>query len=170
MITERHTLYTIPLLVGTIADIDNAKLVKDAMDNQHDRLSHDNTRSDYEDNHMPMSETLRIVFDTISQEVSQETGLILHRENYWAHIAWHNQSSTLHTHPPHNISAVYYPQVPKDSDSKIVFQWETGHSGHDRFWILPNNSQYIVFPSHLQHYVTRNESDNPRICISVNFT
>ena len=169
MIKEQLTLWKIPLLIGNIADVDNAQLVKTALENQNRRLNDDPTTSHYEDSEMPMSQHLETVFDTMTKEITDVSGNQLMRKTHWAHIQWHNQSCTLHSHPGYLVSAVYYPQVPKDSNSPIVFQWDTGFGGHDRSWFLPNNGDYYAFPSHLQHFVTRNESQSPRISISINF-
>ena len=170
MITEQLTLYKIPLVLGNIHNIDNSLLVHNALEHKDDRLSTDPTASHFEDTEMPMSSSLETVLDTIKAEIDEISGQELVRQNYWAHIQWYNQSCTLHNHPGSMVSAVYYPQIPKDCNSPIVFQWDTGFGRHDSWWQMPSTGDYFAFPSHLLHYVSRNMSkETPRISISVNF-
>ena len=169
MIKDQLILYKIPLAIGSIPDVDNAQLVNTALEHHSNRLSDDRTSSHYEDSQMPMSQCLETVFETIKRELQEIAGQRLMRKNHWAHIQWHNQSCTLHCHPGFLASAVYYPQIPEDCNSPIVFQWDTGFGNKDRRWVMPNDGDYFAFPSHLLHYVTRNESNSPRVSISVNF-
>lgn len=169
VIKEQLILYKIPLVIGSISDVDNAQLVNTALEYQSDRLSNERTNSHYEDSKMPMSPCLENVFETMKGELQEVSKQRLKRIDHWAHIQWHNQSSTLHCHPNSLVSAVYYPQIPEDCNSPIVFEWDMGLGKKDRRVVMPKDGDYFAFPCHLLHFVTRNESNTPRVSISVNF-
>jgi hypothetical protein len=75
----------------------------------------------------------------------------------------------IHNHgSPFNMSAVYYVSVPQNS-GKFVFQFKINDSIDNRMFINPIESYYILFPSSINHFVTRNNSDDLRISLSFNF-
>ena len=68
------------------------------------------------------------------------------------------------------VSAVLYVSVPEGSGN-LVFRPKLNHRYHG--WgattIKPEKGFYYMFPGYLDHYVTRNQSDNNRISFSINF-
>ena len=87
-----------------------------------------------------------------------------------------NESTNTHDHVDcfdiknsPDYSMVFYVQVPKDS-GKIVFQWPTNkYNQYKRWWYPPSVGHYLIFPSTLDHFVTKNNSKDHRIAISFNF-
>ena len=85
------------------------------------------------------------------------------------HIHEKNMSTQLHSHSGSFASGVVYISVPKGSGS-IVFRPNIDSSNKDRFLTSfpPKRGRYYVFPNYLDHYVTRNNSDEMRISLSFN--
>ena len=94
-----------------------------------------------------------------------------------------NNFNYAHTHGGSNISGIYYLSVPGDS-GKLLFnnpdktiQNLTFFDGpfksfneynSTQFEIIPKENLLVLFPSHIEHYVEPNKSDEPRISIAFN--
>ena len=90
--------------------------------------------------------------------------------NYWGHIHEKNMSTTLHNHFDSYVSAVCYVNVPVGSGS-IVFRPRLNQYDNSAYAtkFQPERGIYYMFPSYLDHFVTRNLSDDLRVSISFNF-
>ena len=66
-----------------------------------------------------------------------------------------------------DISGVYYVQVPENS-GKLVFEYNINQYQTKRFWVEPIVGNFFLFPSTLNHFVTKNMGDDLRISISFN--
>ena len=96
--------------------------------------------------------------------------------DYWININKTNDYNILHNHSNLPMSSVYYPYVPDDCESKLVFLRTDGGAYHPQ---LPKGSQsfsvdcktgkLILFSSYLFHNVTTNNSDKNRVSIAFNF-
>ena len=97
----------------------------------------------------------------------------------WGHIHEKNMSTRLHSHRPNYVSGVFYVSAPKGSGSIVFprrnlsprfreFSWKMGYNLRD-FIYEPKEGMFLLFPGYLEHYVTRNKSENLRISISFNF-
>ena len=73
-------------------------------------------------------------------------------------------STNKHSHRPADISAVVYLKVPPKA-GHIVF-WPTKDY---RYTIPPHKGRFLLFPSWIDHHVTRNLSEEPRVSVSINF-
>ena len=73
--------------------------------------------------------------------------------------------TTRHNHDEADevLSAVYYVRVPADSGDLILYDNEPASR------ITPQAGQLIFFPPHIDHEVTRNNSDEARLSIAINF-
>jgi uncharacterized protein (TIGR02466 family) len=100
---------------------------------------------------------------------------------YWININNKNGFNKSHIHPGSLFSSVIYIKVPKNS-GKIVFErnpLETfileQYCDEKNPFISPNISyepidkRVLIFPSYLSHYVEKNETDEDRISIAINF-
>ena len=108
------------------------------------------------------------------------------RASAWININSPGSYNVKHTHPNSHLSGVMWIKAPKDSGN-IVFDNPNGHQTHteinsynqefkDQFfvhhayWLPPIEGRMIIFPSHLQHGVNENNSNEDRISISFNVT
>jgi uncharacterized protein (TIGR02466 family) len=95
----------------------------------------------------------------------------------WVNIAMKGDYQEVHTHPKNHFSAVYYVSTP-DKCGNIVFKKENSMFPLDETSVplsfshceyVVEASKLLVFPSDLHHMVKANKSDEPRICIALNF-
>ena len=108
------------------------------------------------------------------------------RASAWININSPGSYNVKHTHPNSHLSGVMWIKAPKDSGN-IVFDNPNGHQTHteinsynqefkDQFfvyhsyWLPPIEGRMIIFPSHLQHEVEENKSNEDRISVSFNIT
>ena len=108
------------------------------------------------------------------------------RASAWININYPGSYNVKHTHPNSHLSGVMWIKAPKDSGN-IVFDNPLGHQTHteinsynqefkDQFfvhhayWLPPIEGRMIIFPSHLQHAVNENKSNEDRISVSFNIT
>ena len=106
------------------------------------------------------------------------------RASAWININSPGSYNVKHTHPNSHLSGVMWIKAPKDSGN-IVFDNPNGHQTHteinsynqefkDQFfvhhayWLPPIEGRMIIFPSHLQHEVEENKSNEDRISVSFN--
>ena len=108
------------------------------------------------------------------------------RASAWININSPGSYNVKHTHPNSHLSGVMWIKAPKDSGNN-VFDNPNGHQTHteinyynqefkDQFfvhhayWLPPIEGRMIIFPSHLQHAVNENKSNEDRISVSFNIT
>tara|TARA_X000001036_G_C20684750_1_gene807201 strand:- start:1598 stop:2182 length:585 start_codon:yes stop_codon:yes gene_type:complete len=102
----------------------------------------------------------------------------------WININNPGNYNHSHNHPGSDLSGVLWLKVPKDSGN-IVFEspnsfaqaklmeaysqkFKDEHTLHDWFFMQPQVGLLILFPSHLNHSVTKNDSDEDRISVAFN--
>jgi len=106
-------------------------------------------------------------------------------QNSWCNIHGPNEYSQIHYHGSSLISGVYYPILPKDSGNikfhrismynnlfsqSIRFEYnENNNVNSDSYEINVNEGTIVIFPSHLEHSVRKNNSDEKRYSIAFNF-
>ena len=97
----------------------------------------------------------------------------LNLKNYWAHVHEKRESSTLHDHYDPceglSLSGVYYVQL-LEGAGNLVFNIPESQHTRIRYQITPMVGQFFLFPTWLEHFVTRNYSEGFRISISFNWT
>jgi hypothetical protein len=128
-----------------------------------------------EDSDIPTHPEIEKMLNCINEIYYKQHSKNLILKEFWGHIHQHNHSTTLHHHAivtdlknSPDISGVYYVNVPKNA-GVIVFQYNVNQYLEKRYWIQPKNGLFILFPSTLLHFVTRNKSKEKRISISFNF-
>ena len=106
------------------------------------------------------------------------------RASAWININGPGAYNTLHSHPNTDLSGVMWIKTPKDCGS-IQFINPNDHSTyneiysytqefkdqffiHHAYWFPPIEGRMIIFPSHLQHEVKENKSNEDRISVSFN--
>ena len=163
-----NTIASIGVIEGTVFE-DFDKLTEILIDNYSNRLSYDPTSSRYEDTKCPSSSIVDNIFNQITNDFYDVTKENVVVDTYWGHIHEKNMSTKLHDHPNSFASGVVYISVPKGSGS-IVFSPTIDIRNRDRFLTSfpPKRGRYYVFPNYLDHYVTRNNSDEMRVSLSFN--
>jgi uncharacterized protein (TIGR02466 family) len=106
-------------------------------------------------------------------------------QNSWCNIHGPNEYSQIHYHASSLLSGVYYPIVPKNSGGisfhkngiytnifhqSIRFEYdELNNLTAEKYTLNINNGTIVLFPSHLEHSVERNNSNENRYSIAFNF-
>jgi len=166
---ELINLARIDLLKGrTNTDLDS--LSKILIDNYGNRLSHSIDDTSFEDSVCPPNQFVDEIISEMITDFKAATGEDIFIANYWGHIHEKNMSTTLHNHFDSYVSAVCYVNVPVGSGS-IVFRPRLNQYDNSAYAskFEPERGVYYMFPSYLDHFVTRNLSEDLRVSISFNF-
>lgn len=104
----------------------------------------------------------------------QSADIILHTQNlragYWFNYMPPGSTTTLHTHDDDDelLSAVYYVHVPKNSGNLVIYD-EADNALQKKIEITPKAGEFIFFKPDVRHEVTRNNSNEQRLSIGINF-
>ena len=106
--------------------------------------------------------------------------------NAWVNINKPGDYNTKHQHPNCNLSGVLWIKAPQNSgeivfQSPVEFQTYTeiesyteefkNHNNYfHSYYFTPTEGRILVFPSHLQHEVLENKSNEDRISVSFNIS
>ena len=106
-------------------------------------------------------------------------------QNSWCNIHGPNECSQIHYHGSSLLSGVYYPILPKNSGNisfhkgniytnifhhSIRFEYDENNNLNSEAYILDlNEGRILIFPSHLDHSVLKNNSNEKRYSIAFNF-
>jgi len=128
--------------------------------------------------------TLENKFKQIFNDNNYTDDLVVGIDSMWANVNRYRDSNLPHTHDPSDWSFVYYVKIPEDSGNLVMcdprirkgskwgiqnfYKKITNHFAADLFTLPPVLGRLIIFPSYLEHYVTENKTDKPRISISGN--
>ena len=161
-------------IYSDLKDIDNDKL-KNIIISSSKRMSEDVTNSRFEDFNFPTNPNFQLLISKIQEEYKTSFKKNLKLINYWTQIHLPNESTNLHNHVDEfnfsnwtDISGVYYVHIPENS-GKLVFQYPINQYQSKRYYVNPIVGRYVLFPSTLNHFVTKNLSKEQRIAISFNF-
>ena len=158
----------IDLLKGR-SNIDLNQLSKLLLDNYSNKIGDSHGTSRYEDSYCPSCPLIDSIIEEMKMDFYAATKERIVVDDYWGHIHEKNMSTTSHNHIPSYVSSVLYVKIPKNA-GHIVFRsranpYDTPHSTK----FEPEEGVYYIFPSFLDHFVTRNMSDDIRISLSFNF-
>lgn len=169
-----YTLTQTNIVYNDIKDIDN-NFIRDSIVLSSKRISKDVTDTRYEDFEIPLSQKIEYLIRKIQDEYTKAFKKNIYLLNFWAQIHDYNESTNLHNHIKEtnlenspNISCVYYVKVPENC-GKLVFEYPINQYQTKRYYINPFVGRYILFPSTLNHFVTKNKSNEKRISLSFNF-
>ena len=170
---DKYILTDISYIEGSVKDIDNVKLANFCF-NEGVRYDEDSTGSRYEDFKIPSCDEWDKILENIQYQYFKVYKTTLHLSEHWAHIHKKYESTNIHHHvnidcmsKDPDISGVYYVQVPENS-GKLVFEYNINQYQTKRFWVEPIVGNFFLFPSTLNHFVTKNMGDDLRISISFN--
>ena len=164
-----HTSY----LDGSVEGIDNEKLAHTCI-NEGVRNNEDPLFNRYEDFAIPINEELNKIFENIQYQYKQINQDELELMDYWAQLHRKYESTNKHNHfntnefqNQPNVSGVYYVQIPKGA-GKLVLEYNINQYQTRTHSIEPVVGNFFIFDSTLDHYVTKNLSDDLRVAISFN--
>ena len=166
---EFETIIQVDVIKGkTFTEIDS--LLEIVLDNSNRKLSHEILSSRNEDTHCQENEFVDEVIAEMKEDFKSATEQDIECIGYWGHIHEHNMSTNTHNHGDAYVSAVLYLSVPKGSGS-VVFVPRLNQYDNSMYKssISPEKGSYYMFPGYLDHYVTRNASQEKRVSISFNF-
>lgn len=167
---EFETIVQVDVIKGKIfTDIDS--LLEIVLDNSNRKLSYKTLSSRNEDTLCPENEFVDAIIDEMKADFKSATGKDIECIGYWGHIHEHNMSTNTHNHGNAYVSAVLYLSVPEGSGSLVfVPRLNQYDSSMYKSSMLPEKGSYYMFPGYLDHYVTRNQSQEKRVSISFNFS
>lgn len=106
-------------------------------------------------------------------------------QNSWSNVHGPGESSQIHWHASSLLSGVYYPILPKNSGNisfhksgiytnmfhqSIRFEYdEDNNVNAERYCVDLEEGTILIFPSHLEHSVNENKSNQNRYSIAFNF-
>ncbi len=130
--------------------------------------------SRHEDTKFPMNPEFEKILNYINTQFKYLHNKKLKLINFWSHIHEKNMSTVVHNHVEKEdyegniyLSGVYYVQVPEKSGNLVLLYPYNSHVTH-KFPIMPKIGEFFLFPSSMDHYVTRNLSNDLRISVSFN--
>jgi uncharacterized protein (TIGR02466 family) len=164
-----HTLVKLEIIEGK-SNVNLDELSKLLLDNYDTRMTFDQTHTMYEDSYCPPSPLVDQVAKEMEHSFKEHTGLDIHMSECWGHIHEKNMSTNSHTHMGCKASSVLYVSVPEGSGS-IIFNPRVDYSQPHLLSKMfpPKEGTFYIFPSFLEHHVTRNKSNKTRISLSFNF-
>jgi len=175
---EKLILTETVIEIGKLSTIDNDEIKKHCLLHEKQitrKRGLDITDTLSEDTDIPEHEEVDKVLSLIKKELNNQHNKNYYVDEFWAHIHEKNHSTNLHHHVNVNdlinspvLSGVYYVTAPKNC-GVITFQYPVNQYLDKTYWIKPEPGLFILFPSSLPHYVTRNNNEAKRISISFNF-
>ena len=140
------------------------------LDNYDRKFTDDPTHGISEDSFCPQCDLVDGIINEMCIDFEAVTGVQLYADCYWGHIHEKNMSTNTHNHNNTYAAGVLYVQVPEGSGN-ITFTpaFNQYHSGAIATTFKPELGVYYMFPGYLDHFVTRNMSDEKRVSISFNF-
>jgi len=177
---NEQVLTSLSLFHGRLDNIDNSKLYSFCLDNI-DRFSAQEVSNIFKDTNlhgfakMPECAEINYVVEGIKQEFEKSFSSMPRLADVWMHINRSGQSTNTHHHVDvgniegsPDISAVYYVSTPKGC-GRLVFDFPINQYETRRESLDPKEGNFVLFPAHLNHFVTCNTSEDLRVSISCNF-
>ena len=163
------TIAKIDIMKGMV-DADLNSLSKILLDNYHNKFECEIESTYFEDSICPPNDIVDDIIEQIQIDFNAATGEKITPLNYWGHIHEKNMSTNMHNHNDTYVSAVVYVEVPEGSGS-IVFRPRLNQYDNSSYSskFQPERGVYYIFPGYLDHFVTRNMSNELRISLSINF-
>jgi uncharacterized protein (TIGR02466 family) len=166
---ELTTIVNIEVFKGrSFADLNALKEI--ILKESNNKLATQPYCSRYEDTYCPPHSIVDEIIDEMILDFKAVTGEDIKCSGYWAHIHEKNMSTNTHDHGTEYVSSVLYLSAPEGSGDLVFLPRVNPYDNHAyRSNFKPIEGYYYMFPSYIDHFVTRNESEEKRISISFNF-
>jgi hypothetical protein len=152
------------------------------MDKNESSIRNEDIRIDYNDDIKQLAESLQSEWkkQVYEQYGVNDKSIELYWENdpneaFWAVVHKNGESTNLHSHESHDnytrgphVSAAFWVQVPENSGD-FVFRYKPNAYIVANKVIKSKNAGFLLFDSTMEHFVTKNCSNEFRIVISMNF-
>lgn len=163
------TIVKVDVIEGEILS-DLNDLIKIILNNRDNKLSNNKLDSRNEDSYCPHIDVIDEIIFQMKTDFYAATNEQIDCVGYWGHIHEKNMSTNTHNHGTCYVSSVLYLSAPEGSGD-LVFIPKINQYQNNAYKCSfpPKKGKYYLFPSYLDHYVTRNQSDEKRISISFNF-
>lgn len=140
------------------------------LDNYNKKIDSNSDSTRFEDSFCPSNPYLDEIITQIKTDFYVATQEKIKESNYWGHIHEKNMSTNLHNHNTSYVSAVVYLKLPEGSGD-IVFRPRYNQYDNVAYssTFKPEEGTYFIFPGYLDHFVTRNQSEEKRVSLSINF-
>jgi hypothetical protein len=167
---EKHRVSEIVIFKGK-SNVDLTGLADLLIENSSNRWSPDPANTRYEDSHCPESPIIDQIIEDLKIAFKKATGgLEISLIEKWAHIHEKNMSTNTHDHYPAAVSSAFYVSVPEGA-GEICFA--APHNKYPDYGkeitFKPEEGMFLLFPGPLEHFVTRNLSEERRISLGFNF-
>jgi uncharacterized protein (TIGR02466 family) len=166
---ELTTIVKVDVLKGrSFSDLKTLKEV--ILSESNNKLSNQPCCSRYEDTYCPPHPIVDEIIDEMVLDFKAATGEDIKCSGYWGHIHEKNMSTNTHDHGTEYVSSVLYLSAPEGSGDLVFLPRLNPYDNHAyRSNFKPIEGYYYLFPSYLDHFVTRNKSEEKRISMSFNF-
>ena len=184
---KAHNLWPIPVYEGEIPVREKWKVLIKSLDYERTHINNSDISCDrYILNSMP---ELKSEIEThceyfVRKYLNIKDNAKFYLQNSWVNIHGPNEFSQIHYHGSSLLSGVYYPILPKKSGdiafhkgsiytnifhNSIRIEYnENNHITTEKYVIDLNEGTIIIFPSHLEHSVEQNKSNESRYSIAFN--
>jgi len=189
--TTTETLYSLNYIAGELPNVNRkfigemvlrSYLTGNNMDKDESSIRNEDIRIDYSDDIKQLVLSLQSEW---KQQVYEQHGvndksIELYWENdpneaFWAVVHNKGESTNLHSHESHDnytrgphVSAAFWVQVPENGGD-FVFRYKPNPYIVANKVIKSKDAGFLLFDSTMEHFVTKNCSNEFRIVISMNF-
>ena len=189
--TTTETLYSLNYIAGEFPNVNRKSigemvlrsyLTGNNMDKDESSIRNEDIRIDYSDDIKQLVLSLQSEW---KQQVYEQHGvndksIELYWENdpneaFWAVVHNKGESTNLHSHESHDnytrgphVSAAFWVQVPENGGD-FVFRYKPNPYIVANKVIKSKDAGFLLFDSTMEHFVTKNCSNEFRIVISMNF-
>jgi len=189
--TTTETLYSLNYIAGELPNVNRKSigemvlrsyLTGNNMDKDESSIRNEDIRIDYSDDIKQLVLSLQSEW---KQQVYEQHGvndksIELYWENdpneaFWAVVHNKGESTNLHSHESHDnytrgphVSAAFWVQVPENGGD-FVFRYKPNPYIVANKVIKSKDAGFLLFDSTMEHFVTKNCSNEFRIVISMNF-
>lgn len=186
---DEHVMFFSSSFLGSLPEIDNEQVKKEIykIKKQDNESANKSNIGGWQSKDISMdmcgkelkniTKALTLAASNVSNlySVDRNMGLI----NFWANINGYKDSNWPHNHPGSIMSGCYYVDC-NESSGKIVFERPDTQNEYidpstnsnytfGSYSFQPQPGHFLIFPSHLKHYVEQNLSDKERISLAFNW-
>lgn len=179
---EKIPLIDLGIWVGKIEEVD-PKIISDDIKNHAQTIEQSCPEYgaisrgfvQFEDLVMPVTKEITKLEQQVAKRLKN-----LFNKDYELHDTWavdlvknqsvisHTHHSNLHADPSEYFSVTYYPQVP-DGSAELVFTYNYCGVMNGVKSVKPEVGTFVIFNSYIQHMTSRNQSDESRLVVSMNW-
>jgi hypothetical protein len=172
---DKILLHEISFYYGYLNNINNKRLIEHILKNGK-KPSNEETDTINEDLEFKLTKDVEHIAFGINEHFRKIFNKDLKPTRFWSQVHLKNHSTNTHDHLDREDvknspiwSAVYYLQCDEKS-GYFCFQYSKNGINYDRWKIKPEVGKFIIFPSYIEHFVSRNLSNKKRIALSFNFS